>query len=234
MYVQYIECVATCMQSVYTMHIKRRRQWNNRYNMYIECVRCVHKAYIMRECSVIPPASGERWSRTFVESSSQWPFNSYCQPGWMEGFTPPPSSSPGSKIVVQTSAIATYIRLFRYLGRHHFCITFFHRFWLHFGTPDGSKTEQNSSKNRSKNLIEKLTTFGVDVSSIFNGFGTQLHLKKHQKRREGYQFLCFRYLYFNIDPNMFLTSFLHRFFLLVGSQIPPKTHPKTYQKNIKF
>ena len=42
--------------------------------------------------------------------------------------------------------------------------------WL----PDRSKILPKSIQNRSKNLIEKLSTFGVDFLSIFNGFGTQL------------------------------------------------------------
>ena len=74
---------------------------------------------------------------------------------------------------------------------HHFSNTFFHRFWLHLGSQNGSQIHQKSTKNRSKNLIEKPTTFGVDFSSIFNGFGTQLILKKQVKRYEGIIFHIF-------------------------------------------
>ena len=109
---------------------------------------------------------------------------------------------------------------------HNFSNTLFYRFWPHLGSQNGSKILPKSIQNRSKNLIEKLSTFGVDFSSIFDRFWTQLNFKKHQKRCEGCQFLCFRYLYFKIDPNMFLTSFLHRFFFHFGSQIPPKNLSK--------
>ena len=46
--------------------------------------------------------------------------------------------------------------------------------------------------------------------------------------------LCFRWFYFKIDSNMFLTPFLHRFFFHFGSQIPSKMHPKTFQKKHAF
>ena len=74
---------------------------------------------------------------------------------------------------------------------HHFSNTFFHRFWLHLGSQNGSQIHQKSTKNRSKNLIEKLTTFGVDFSSIFNGFGTQLHLKNTKNVVRGVSFCVF-------------------------------------------
>ena len=75
---------------------------------------------------------------------------------------------------------------------HHFSNTFFHRFWLHLGSQNGSQIHQKSTKNRSKNLIEKLTTFGVDFSLIFYRFWTQLNVKKQEKRCEGCHFSCFR------------------------------------------
>ena len=74
---------------------------------------------------------------------------------------------------------------------HHFSNTFFHRFWLHLGSQNGSKIDPKSSKNRSKNSIEKLSTFGTDFSSIFGGFWNQLELKNLQKRCERYQFSSF-------------------------------------------
>ena len=111
---------------------------------------------------------------------------------------------------------------------HHFFNTFFHRFWLHLGSQNGSKIDQKSSKNRSKNLIKKLSTFGTDFSSIFGRFWTQLDLKNLQKRCEGYQFSCFCQLYFKSDSNMFLVSFLDRFFIHFGSQIAPQMPQKTF------
>ena len=196
---------------------------------------------------------GDRWFRTFVPililSSNQLylPTSFNFLPSSIQLYLPTSSNFPGGVVYpssyllpgLQNRPVAlprrrlysTFSPSWSSSFFHHFSNTFFHRFWLHLGSQNGSQIHQKSTKNRSKNLIEKLTTFGVDFSSIFNGFWTQLHLKKHQKRCEGCQFLCFRYLYFKIDPNMFLTSFLHRFFLHFGSQIPPKMHPKTYQKN---
>ena len=65
-------------------------------------------------------------------------------------------------------------------------------FWFHLGSQNGSQIQQKSKKKQSKNLIGKLTPFEGNFSSIFNGFGTQLNLKKYQKRYEGCHFLCFR------------------------------------------
>ena len=74
---------------------------------------------------------------------------------------------------------------------HNFSNTFFYRFWPHLGSQNGSKILPKSIQNRSKNLIEKLSTLGVDFSSIFDRFWTQLDLKNLQKRCEKYQFSCF-------------------------------------------
>ena len=41
-----------------------------------------------------------------------------------EGFSPPPTSSPGLKTVVPNALVATYIRFFRHPGHHHFFIIF--------------------------------------------------------------------------------------------------------------
>ena len=57
---------------------------------------------------------------------------------------------------------------------HNFSNTFFYRFWPHLGSQNGSKIRPKSIQNRSKNSIEKLSTFGTNFSSIFNGFCTQL------------------------------------------------------------
>ena len=69
---------------------------------------------------------------------------------------------------------------------------FLYRFWHHCGSQNGINILPKSIQNRSKNLIEKLSTFGIIFSSIFHGFGSQLNLKKRQKRCEGCIFLCFR------------------------------------------
>ena len=47
------------------------------------------------------------------------PSNSFIQ-FLEEGFTPPPTSSPGLKIVVPNAAVASYIQLFRHPGYNHF------------------------------------------------------------------------------------------------------------------
>ena len=56
---------------------------------------------------------------------------------------------------------------------HNFSNAFFGRFWHHLGSQNGSKILPKSIQNRSKNLIEKLSTFGADFSWIFKGFWTQ-------------------------------------------------------------
>ena len=177
---------------------------------------------------------GDKWFRTcvsvFIPSTST--SNSlYCTGGGVYPSSPLLPWLQNRPVAwIRSRLFSTFSRFWSSSFFHHFPNTFFHRCLLHLGSQHGSQIYQKSSKSRSKNLIKKLTTFGIDFSSIFNGFGTQLHLKKHQKRYEGCQFLCFRYLYFKIDPNMFLTSFLHRFFSHFGSQIPSKMHQKTFQK----
>ena len=76
---------------------------------------------------------------------------------------------------------------------HNFSNTLFFspRFWLHPGSQNGSLIHQKSVKNQSKNLIEKLHSFSIVFSSIFDGFGTQLNLKKKQKRFERCHVSCF-------------------------------------------
>ena len=68
-----------------------------------------------------------------------------------EGFTPPPTSSPGLKTAGPNAAVATYIQLFRHSGHHRFFIIFQHVFMLtlvQFWTQLGSKIAQKSIPRR--------------------------------------------------------------------------------------
>ena len=116
---------------------------------------------------------GDRWSRAFVSilrsiiqstlpptlhpinstnSTSNQLYQLYLLPTSLEEwFTPPPSSSPGSKIVRPRSPVGACTRLFRYPGRHHFFIIFQHVFssilppsWLPKWLPNHPKFNQKS------------------------------------------------------------------------------------------
>jgi hypothetical protein len=63
-----------------------------------------------------------------------------------EGFTPPPTSSPGLKTAPPNTAVATYIQLFRHSGHHRFFIIFSTRFYVDFGSILDPTWKQNRSK----------------------------------------------------------------------------------------
>ena len=67
-----------------------------------------------------------------------------------EGFSPPPPSSPGLWTVVSIGVVATYIRLFRHPGHHHFFIIFSTPFYIDFYSILNPNLEQKSIRNRSK------------------------------------------------------------------------------------
>ena len=95
-----------------------------------------------------------------------------------EGFSPPPTSSPGSKIVVPNPLIATYIQLFRYPGHHHFFIIFPTPFYIDFGSILDPNLERKSLQNRiwsrffQRSKLHR-TIFRIlrDVSHGIQGFG---------------------------------------------------------------
>ena len=63
-----------------------------------------------------------------------------------EGFSPPPTSSPGLKTVVPNVPVATNIQLFRHSGHHRFFIIFSTRFYVDFGSILDPTWNQNRSK----------------------------------------------------------------------------------------
>ena len=65
-----------------------------------------------------------------------------------EGFTPPPSSSPGLGTGVPHAAVALYIRLFRHPGHHHFFILFLTSFFTDFGSILDPNLEPKWLQNR--------------------------------------------------------------------------------------
>ena len=74
----------------------------------------------------IPPALWATGGLGFLHPIQFNPSNP--EQGLEERFTPPPTSSPGSKIARSRSLVGAYFRLFRHLGRHHFLIIFQHVF----------------------------------------------------------------------------------------------------------
>ena len=75
---------------------------------------------------------GIRWFRPCVPASIPQLLHPMLLPVLEEGFSPPPTSSPGSKTVVPNSAVATYIQFFRHPGHHHFFIIFQTPFYIDF------------------------------------------------------------------------------------------------------
>ena len=65
----------------------------------------------IQQIDKIPPASGDRWSRTFVKSSSQNQFNpNLLQLPWRRGLPLLLSSSPGSRTQVAFAVGVTHMR----------------------------------------------------------------------------------------------------------------------------
>ena len=94
-------------------------------------------------CYIIPPASGDRWSRAFVKSSSQQPFNSYCQPGLDGGVYPSSFLLPGLQnppaALCRSRLYPTFSRSWSLSFFRHFFNTLFYRFRIHFGAQVGTK-----------------------------------------------------------------------------------------------
>ena len=117
---------------------------------------------------------GERWFRTFVPIlilstlSSNFLYHPYQLPptSLEEWFTPPPTSSPGSKIVVPNAAVGTQMRLFSHLGRHRFFIIFQHLFssilapsWLPKWLPNLLKVNKKSIQKKSIQKLHRKTYY---------------------------------------------------------------------------
>ena len=83
-------------------------------------------------------------------------------------------------------------------------------------------------KNRCKNWIGKLLTFGTDFSLIFHGFSTPFYMKKQQKRWRVVRFSCFRYFVFKTD----FERFWGRFGIDFSSILAPKTCLKRLRKPV--
>ena len=80
---------------------------------------------------------------------------SYNKTSLEEWFTPPPTSSPGSKIVRSRGVVGAYIRLFHHLGRHRFFIIFPTPFLIDFGSIFAPKMAPKPIKNPFKS-VQKL------------------------------------------------------------------------------
>ena len=92
-----------------------------------------------------------------------------------EGFSPPPTSSPGLKTVVPNPIVATYIRFFRHPGHHHFFIIFSIPFYVDFGSildPNlDPKSPQNPLKINPKSDLENIQLFSPIFDRILMDFG---------------------------------------------------------------
>ena len=122
-----------------------------------------------------------KWSRTFVKSSSQHPFN------------PISSNSPGGGVYPSSYLLPwgldkgfarTRNHLYPIFSPswpssffHHFSNPLLYRFWLHFGAQLGAKFPPKSIKNPSQEWSGTIPTFFTSFSSNFEGFGTSQNLK---------------------------------------------------------
>ena len=92
-----------------------------------------------------------------------------------EGFSPPPTSSPGLKTVVPNAAVATYIRFFRHPGHHHFFSIFPTPFYIDFCSilaPNlVPKLIQNAIKIDPKSDLENIQLFSQIFNRILVDFG---------------------------------------------------------------
>ena len=81
---------------------------------------------------------GDRWFRDWVSSlipsSFQLPPTPHPSKSLEEGFSPPPTSSPGLWTGRPRAAVTTYIRFCRHPGHHHFFIIFPTPFCIDFGS----------------------------------------------------------------------------------------------------
>ena len=136
------------------------------------------------------------------------PSNSYIQSFVLEeGFSPPPTSSPGLWTVVSRGVVATYIRLFRHPGHHHFFIIFSTPFHIDFHSILTPNLEGKPIKNRSKiDPKSDLENFQL-FTSIYYRFLMDLRLA-------GMSFLSFpprREAHFRNFALLLLVPFFHPF-----------------------
>ena len=146
-----------------------------------------------------------------------------------EGFSPPPPSSPGLWTVVSIGVVATYIRLFRHPGHHHFCIIFSTPFYIDFYSISAPNLEQKSIKNRSKidskSDLENIQLF----TSIFHRFLMDLRLA-------GMSFLSFsprREAKIQDFDCLFSCWFFDRFWHHFWIDFPLIFHQKSFRNGIK-
>ena len=96
----------------------------------------------------ITPASGDRWSRTFVKSSSQHQFNPISPNSLDDGFTPPPFLLPWLQhpgiFPTRGHPYALLAPSWPSSFFHHFSNTLLYRFWLDFGPQLGAKIPPKS------------------------------------------------------------------------------------------
>jgi len=97
---------------------------------------------------------------------------------------------------------------------------FFNWLWLHLGSQNDSKIYKKSIKNLSKNLFRKIFTSGIDFSSILNGFGIHLNLKKPFKTIGGVAFFMILLV---LLQDRFQDVFWHRLCIDFSSILGPKS-----------
>ena len=85
-----------------------------------------------------------------------------------EGFSPPPTSSPGLWTAVSRGAVTTYIRFFRHPDHYHFFVIFPIPFVSILASILGSKTLPKSTQHRKKS---KKIVFKKKLKK--RGYGTQ-------------------------------------------------------------
>ena len=97
---------------------------------------------------------GDRWFRDWVSSlipsSFQFPPTPHPSKSLEEGFSPPPTSSPGLWTGVSRGPVTTYIRFCRHPGHHHFFIIFATPFYIDFCSMLAPKFVPKSLQNPLK------------------------------------------------------------------------------------
>ena len=96
---------------------------------------------------------GIRWFRTCVPASIPQLLHPMLLTVLEEGFSPPPTSSPGLWTGWSRAVVTTYIQYLRHSGHHlffhHFSNPLLYRFLLHFGSQLGTNIAPTSIENQS-------------------------------------------------------------------------------------
>ena len=114
---------------------------------------------------------GIRWFRTCVPASIPQLLHPMLLTVLEEGFSPPPTSSPGVWTGRSRAPVTTYIQFFRHPGHHHFFIIFPTPFYIDFCSilaPNlVPKSFQNPLKIDPKSVVENYQHFKRILNRIF-------------------------------------------------------------------